>query len=237
VATTNATVPDAAMTDPIHARLAERALLPGEHLVDSGYPSAQLLVDSQHRWGIELVSPLQADKSRQARAGQGYDRSRFTIDFDAQHATCPQGQTSRKWEPTTHRGIDKIMIKFAAATCHDCPVREQCTRSASPRWGRQLTIPTREVYHAQLAARAGHNTPDGKARYALRAGVEATIGQAVAVTGMRRARCRGLAKTRLEHVFSAVGLNLIRLHAHWHGHAPERSRTSHLARLEHALAA
>jgi transposase len=237
VATTEATVPDAAMTDPIHAGLAERALLPAQHLLDSGYPSAQLLVDSQHRWGIELVSPLQADKSRQARAGQGYDRSRFTIDFDAQHATCPQGQTSSKWDPATHRGIDKVMIRFAAATCHGCPVREQCTRSVSPRWGRQLTVPTREVYHAQLAARASHSTSDGKARYALRAGVEATIGQAVAVTGMRRARYRGLPKTRLEHVFSAVGLNLIRLHAHWHGHATERSRTSHLTRLEHALAA
>ena len=122
-------------------------------------------------------------------------------------------------------------------TCRGCPVREQCTRTTSQRYGRQLTVPTREVHHAQLAARARHDTPDGRARYALRAGVEATIGQAVAVTGLRRARYCGLAKTRLEHVFSAVAINLIRLHAYWHGHAPERGRTSHLTRLEHTLAA
>ena len=56
------------------------------------------------------------------------------------------------------------------------------------------------------------------ARYALRAGVEGTIRQGVAVTGMRHARYRGLARTRLEHTNAAVALNLIRLHAWWNGH-------------------
>jgi len=57
------------------------------------------------------------------------------------------------------------------------------------------------------------------------------------VTGTLRARYRGLPKTRLEHVFSAVALNLIRLDAHWNGHPLDRTRTSHLTRLELALAA
>lgn len=57
------------------------------------------------------------------------------------------------------------------------------------------------------------------------------------MTGMRRARYRGLPKTRLEHVYSAVALNLIRLDAYWNGHALDRTRTSHLARLGLALAA
>ena len=38
VATTDATVADQAMTEPIHRQLAGRGLLPGEHYVDSGYP-------------------------------------------------------------------------------------------------------------------------------------------------------------------------------------------------------
>jgi len=211
--------------------------LPAEHYLDSGYPSAALVLDSLHRWGITLVTPLLADTSRQARAGAGYDRAGFAIDFDAQTATCPQGQTSARWNRVTQRGTDAIVIKFAAETCRACPVRDQCTRSVSPRVGRQLTVPPREVHHAQLAARAAQNTQDWQARYALRAGVEGTIRQGVAVTGMRRARYRGLAKTRLEHVFSAVALNLVRLHAYWNGHALERTRTSHLARLELALTA
>jgi transposase len=237
VATTDATVPDARMTEKIHAALAERDLLPAEHFVDSGYPSAALVVDSLARWGITLVSPLLADTSRQARAGAGYDRGSFTIDFDSEQATCPQGQSSTWWNTVTQHGTDAIVIKFAADTCRGCPVRDQCTHSTSPKYGRQLTVPPREVHDAQHAARAAQDTPDWQARYAVRAGVEGTIRQGVAVTGMRRARYRGLPKTRLEHVYSAVALNLVRLDAYWNGNALDRTRTSHLARLDLALAA
>ena len=100
-----------------------------------------------------------------------------------------------------------------------------------------FTVPAREVHHAQLTARATQDTPDWQARYAVRDGVEGTIRQAVAVTGTRRARYRGLPRTRLEHVYSAVALNLIRLDPHWNGHPLDRTRTSHLTRLELALAA
>jgi transposase len=237
VATTDATVPDAAMTEKIHATLAGRDLLPAEHYLDSGYPSAALVVDSLRRRGVTLVTPLLADTSRQAKAGAGYDRASFTIDFDTEQATCPQGQSSTWWNPVTQRGTDAIVIKFAAATCRGCPVRALCTRSTSSKVGRQLTVPPREIHDAQLAARATQDTPGWQARYARRAGVEGTIRQGVAVTGMRRARYRGLPKTQLEHVFSATALNLIRLDAYWNGHALDRSRTSHLTRLEHALAA
>ncbi len=98
-------------------------------------------------------------------------------------------------------------------------------------------MPPREVHHAQQAARATEKTEDWQARYTTHAGVEATIRQAVTVTGMRRARYRGLPKTRLEHMFSAAALNLIRLHTNWNGHPLDRTTTSHLTRPELALAA
>lgn len=234
VETTDATVPDNQMTAPIHARLAERHLLPDEHLVDSGYPSAELLVSSRAEFGIALVTPMLADTSPQARAGAGFDRAAFAVDFDARQATCPQGHASRSWNPVAQRGTDTIVITFARGTCGPCPVRAQCTTSASGR--RQLTVHPRETHQAQLAARTIQNTKDFQARYAQRAGVEGTIRQGVAVTGMRRARYRGLAKTRMEHTNAAAALNLIRLHAFWNGHPLDRTRTSHLARLELALA-
>ncbi len=159
-------------------------------------------------YGIALVTPMLADTSPQARAGAGYDRAAFAIDFDARQATCPQGHASSHWNPVAQRGTPTIVITFAKGTCGPCPVRAQCTTSASGR--RQLTVHPRDVHQAQLTARA---TQDFQARYALRAGVEGTIRQGVAVTGMRRARYRGLAKTRLEHTSAATALNLIRLHA------------------------
>lgn len=234
VETTDATVPDNQMTEPIHARLAGRGLLPAEHYVDSGYPSAQLLVSSLASFGIALVTPMLADTSPQARAGAGFDRTAFSLDFDTQQASCPQGHTSSSWNPVTQRGTDTIVITFAKHTCGPCPVRAQCTTSASGR--RQLTVHPRDVHQAQLTARATQTTKDFEARYALRAGVEGTIRQGVAVTGMRHARYRGLTKTRLEHANAAAAVNLIRLHAWWNGHPLDRTRTSHLAHLELALA-
>jgi IS5 family transposase len=235
VATTPATVPDVAMTAPIHEMLATRGLTPGEHFVDSGYPSAALTLSSHTDYGIELVSPLLADTSPQARAGQGFDRANFDIDFTTRQVICPQGHTSSWWHPVTQHGTEAIVVKFAAATCRACPVQSQCT--SSTRSGRQLTIPPHAVYEAQRAARAEQDTRPWRKRYAVRAGAEGTIQQGLADTGLRRSRYRGLAKTHLEHAYQAVALNLIRLHAYWTGHSLDRHRTSHLSRLKYALAA
>jgi hypothetical protein len=235
VATTPATVPDVTMTEPIHASLAARGLTPDEHYLDSGYASAALTTTSWKTFGISLVTPLLADCSPQARAGGGYDRSAFTIDFDRKQATCPQGQTSAHWNPVRQRGTDAIVIAFPPTACRPCPARDHCTTSKAG--CRRLTVHPRDVHDAQRDARARQNTADWQARYALRAGVEGTMRQAVAVTDTRRARYRGLAKTHLEHVYSAVALNLIRLDAHWNNRPLDRTRTTHLARLEHTLAA
>src|SRR5262249_23842014 len=82
VATTEATADDTVMTTPIHEQLGSRGLLPGEHLADSGYPSAELIVHAARTFGITLVSPVRPDSSAQARAGAGYDKAAFSIDFD-----------------------------------------------------------------------------------------------------------------------------------------------------------
>jgi len=235
VATTDAAVPDAAMTTPIHDSLARRGLLPEQHLVDSGYPSGDLLVESADRYGVTLVTPMLADVSVQARAGAGFEAAAFDVDFDKQQVTCPQGTTSVAWSPTTQRGLPTIVVKFDTCACRACPVKAQCT--TAKRGGRQLTIRPRRVHHAVQQARAHQNTRRFQQTYKLRAGVEGTIRQAVAVTDTRHARYRGLEKTRLEHSLSAVALNFIRLDAHLNDVPLDRTRTSHLTRLELALAA
>ena len=99
VATTEATADDTTMTTPIHEQLGSRGLLPGEHLADSGYPSAELIVHAARTFGITLVSPVRLDSSVQARAGAGYDKAAFSAGFDARQATCPQGTASSSWNP------------------------------------------------------------------------------------------------------------------------------------------
>jgi hypothetical protein len=85
----------------------------------------------------------------------------------------------------------------------------------------------------EIPPASGRN--DGIA-HCRRAGVEGTMHQATS-HGARRARYRGLPKTRLDHVYMACALNLLRLHAYWNGTPLDRQRTSHLARLELSLAA
>jgi hypothetical protein len=233
VATTEAAVADAAMTEPVHDALQARDLLPGEHAADSGYTSADLLVAAQQR-GITLLGPLPAGTSPQARAG-GYTTSAFTIDWDRQQVTCPQGNASRTWSPTRDRAKrDVIIVQFAAAGCRACPARAQCTTS---RLGRQLSLRPREIHQAVTAARAAQDTQHWKDRYKTRAGVEGTIAQATHVTGIRRARYLGLPKTSLEHAIAATAINLIRLDAWWTGKPLDRTRTTHLQRLDLNLAA
>jgi transposase len=234
-ATTDASVPDVAMTQPIHADLAARGVPPGEHYVDSGYPSADLLVSSLTDFGVRLITPMLADTSPQARAREGFDRTGFTIDWDTQQVTCPQQQASASWTPAVQRGTDVIVVKFAGEVCQSCPVKARCTTAT--RGGRQLTLRPQPVQEALDQARAEQATTDWQRKYARRAGVESTIAQAVKVTNTRQARYRGLPKVRLEHNTMAAALNLIRLDAWYNGEALDPRRTTHLSRLDFALAA
>jgi hypothetical protein len=232
VATTDATVTDNQMTAVIHDDLAGKNLAPGRHYTDSGYASAALVVSALATWGIALIAPLLADNSAQARAGHGYARADFIIDYDTRTATCPQGKTAATWTPCTQRGQAAIVATFAAGDCGPCPARALCTTSRR----RQISLLPRDLAQAQAAARAAEKTTGFQADYARRAGVEGTMHQA-ASHGARRARYRGLPKTRLDHVYMACAVNLLRLGAYWTGTPLDRQRTSHLARLELNLAA
>jgi transposase len=227
--TTPAPVTDAEMTEPVHDTLAARGLPPGEHAADTGYASADLLLAARAR-GITLLAPLLPDRSWQARRG-GYTADMFTIDWDTQQVTCPQGARSSSWTPARNtNGTGTIMVKFTQATCRPCPARAQCTTAA--RSGRTLNFRPRPVHEATTAARTEQASDAWRRKYRIRAGVEGTIAQATHVTGIRRARYLGLPKTRLEHNTAAAAINLIRLDAWWTGQPLDRTRTTHLQRLD-----
>jgi hypothetical protein len=226
--TTLAPVTDVEMTEPVHDTLARRGLTPGEHAADSGYASAELLLAARAR-GITLLAPLLPDPSPQARSG-GYTADMFTIDWEARQVTCPQGQVSSSWTPARSKGTNIIMARFAKATCQPCPARVRCTTAV--RSGRQLGFRHRPIYEALTAARAEQAGDAWRHRYRIRAGVEGTIAQATHVTGIRHARYLGLDKTRLEHNTAAAAINLIRLDAWWTGKPLDRTRTTHLQRLD-----
>jgi hypothetical protein len=184
VAATEAAAGDTTMTTPVHEQLGRRGLLPGEHLADSGYPSAELIVHAARAFGITLVSPARLDSSAQARAGAGYDKAAFSVDFDARRATCPQGTASSTWNPCRQHQDEVTAVSWPKSACAPCPARQLCTSGQR----RQITIRPRDLHEALAAARAEQATAQWKARYAARAGAEGTTRQATHVTGIRRAR-------------------------------------------------
>src|SRR5437667_11328139 len=81
VLTTPATTQDSVMGPTIHQDLADRDLLPGTHLLDSGSVDADLLVTAQTQHQIDVVGPPFGSYSRQRLAGQGDDLHALVIDW------------------------------------------------------------------------------------------------------------------------------------------------------------
>jgi transposase len=235
VLTTPATMPDGVMGPTIHQHWATRDLLPGTHLLDGGYVDAELLVTAHTQHQIDVVGPPFGSYSHQRRAGQGDDLSAFVIDWEAKQARCPQGQTSIRWTPGRDVSGDPVVrIRFHAATCRACPVRQACTQAKDA--PRQLTVRPQMQYEALQAARQRQETAEFTAEYARRAGIEGTHSQGIRRCGLRRTRYSGLAKTHLQHLITAVALNVARLGAWWLGTPPAKTRRSPFAALRVAAA-
>jgi transposase len=210
VQTTPGTQQDCDVTADIHADLAQAGLLPTDHFVDEGYTDAPLLVESQENYGIDLYGPVAKNGSWQAVTNQGFDQTQFTVDWEAQQVTCPQGKVSHKWVPirdTWHNEL--IHVEFRRSDCKACAVQSLCTRS---KFGaREIGLRPKEQYLALQAARARQQTDEFKERYHTRAGIEGTLSQGIHVGGMRRSRYIGEAKTHLQNVAIATSLNVLRM--------------------------
>lgn len=234
VETTPANVHDCEMTEPISSHLAEHGLTPAEQYVDMGYTSGTHIV-TQAEEGTEIIGPVAPDGSWQHRQKSGYEVSDFHLDWEHEIATCPQGQQSLKWATRYDKcNVPTVFIRFPKRACQACPVREHCTKGVKQ--GRTLNLNTQAAHQALVERRGEQFTPEYQKRYALRAGIEGTMAQAVSA-GVRNTPYVGTKKTHLHHLAIAAGINLLRLDAHLRAQEagrpsrPTRSRTP-FARLQ-----
>lgn len=130
VETTPASTPDDRMVAVVHASLAKRDRLPTEHWVDKGYTDAQVLLDSQRNYQVTITGPVAEDPSWQARAGTGFDKAHFAVNWDGQVVTCPSGKQSISWlrNPYPKNGV-VWEARFARQDCTPCPFRARCTHA------------------------------------------------------------------------------------------------------------
>ncbi len=230
VITTLATESDMHALEKVHRTLAQKDLLPDEHLVDAGYVDAESLLSAQRDFGVTIYSPIREQVSWQAKAGQGFDLGHFRIDWDKQIVTCPNGQTSAQWR-NRQEGNRKpiIQVRFSPTVCATCAVRSQCTKAASA--GRAIAFLPREQHEALQQVRQQQNTQPFWKKYAQRCGIEGTFSQAVRGYELRWARYIGLAKTNLQMMATATAINLHRLFDYWQHRPPAKTRTSAFAKL------
>ncbi len=133
----------------------------------------------------------------------GFPLSAFTVDADAEAATCPAGvRTTRVVKPRA----GGMQFLFPAETCTACPLRSGCTSSPN---GRTITL---SPHHALLTeARAHQRTEAFKAIYdQKRPTVERVISRLVR-RGGRKARYRGTLRVREQLTLKASAENLLRM--------------------------
>jgi Transposase DDE domain len=210
VETTAATVPDVELLDTIHTHLATRELLPAAHLVDRGYVDAEALVTASTAHGVDIIGPVPTDTNWQARQGQGVAAACFLIDWEAKFVQCPQGKHSVSWrERVDQWGHGVVDVAFGWADCKRCPVRSACTQKK--KGSRTMKLRAQAEFLVLQAARHRQQTPEFREQYVNRAGIEGTLSQGVRRSKMRRSRYIGLARTALQHLFTAAALNLVRV--------------------------
>jgi transposase len=230
VETTDAPASDSDAVGSIHEALEKRDLLPSTQLVDTGYVEAKLLVKISREYSVDLYGPTRGDYHWQSQAGRGFDAESFRIDWDKQQAICPEGKTSLSWTPAVDRGDNEVIkIKFSRIDCKLCPSRILCTTAKSLR--RTVTIRAQDAYDGLRIARERQKTEEFKEQYKKRAGVEGTISQAIRAFGMRRSRYIGMGKTHLQHILTAVALNLVRIGEWLAGTPRAKTRKSQFERL------
>ena len=148
VKTTQAHLSDVDQTESIHQSLADKELLPKQHIVDAGYVDGTLLVDSKQKHNLELLGPVRDNVSWQSKNPDAYDLSQFKINWKNKQVTCPQGvKSTKKWTFLLDQWENKIIrVKFPRKACRECQFRHLCTRSKNE--ARELTLRHKEEHLA-----------------------------------------------------------------------------------------
>src|SRR3954462_844041 len=188
VDTTAASLHEALRTGAIHDALAPKDLPPSTHLVDAGYVSASHLVEAHERHNIDLAGPPRPGTSWHDRTEGAFRTADFSIDWDRCVVRCPEGKDSTSGPSREAKRGRYVKVRFSPSDCRACPSRTRCTKAQGV--GRQLALHPRPEHEALTAARARQDSQAGRHLYALRAGIEGTLSQAVRAFGLRQSQAR-----------------------------------------------
>jgi len=227
VATTPATRPDWGILPEVHKSLKRIDLLPADHLVDTGYVTAESIVSSNRDYKVRVIGPPMEDSSWQAQE-KGFDKSYFDINWKKRTATCPGKKKNRSWN--THKD-GMTDIRFQPSDCFQRKFSEICVRGETEAgWpkARHLLLKPQLEHEALMTARALMNDEDFWLRYRERSGIEGTISPAVRTCGARISRYIGSKKMALQNTLIGLATNVTRLGVWLSGTPLAKTRKSKL---------
>lgn len=132
----------------------------------------------------------------------------FDIKVEERQAICPAGQTSSNCSRLCAEKTGKVDYRFEwnSTLCGACPRRAECI--AATQTHRTLVV---SEYHTLLQARRKEmRTEAFKLDMHHRNGIEGTQSELIRGYGLRHARYRSLAKTRLQNYLIGAACNLRR---------------------------
>jgi Transposase DDE domain/Transposase domain (DUF772) len=187
VGITPANAPEASVTEAIVADLGHQDARLDELHIDRAYLSSTLVRERPADLAIFC-------KAWPVRNGDRFPKTAFALDWQQRTIRCPNGALL----PFMPGGT----VRFPAATCAACPLRDRCTTSVH---GRSVAVHPDERLLVELRQRQA--TPAGRAKLRERVAVEHALAHIGRWQG-RRARYRGARKNLFDLRRCAVVHNL-----------------------------
>jgi hypothetical protein len=184
------------------------ALIPAlESTEDRGLASKEVLVDTLYgsdenceaadAMGVKVISPTMGSKE------SAVNLSDFELSEKGKVISCPNGHAPVKIKTKKNRHS----VAFDSEHCTNCPLINDCPVNKGKKY-HYLRYDDKALRIAKR--RAAEQTPEFKERYRWRAGVEGTMSEYNARTGVKRLRVRGLKAVRFCAMLKAIGINIFR---------------------------
>jgi len=177
---------------------------PPVQYVDAAYISTQELIKAAAE-GRELIGPSPGAASK---SDKHFCSDNFNVVVEQLKAVCPAGHENSQCSRLEEKIGGKVSYRFewSSADCVNCPLRKQCMKTDH----KHRTLVVGEHYTVLQERRREQKTEPFKERMKHRNAIEGTQSELVRAHGMRRARYRGLAKTKLQNYFAGAACNIKR---------------------------
>lgn len=177
---------------------------PSVNYVDAAYVSAEKLVEAAAE-GRELIGPAPKCANNNDSRFQSED---FQVQVEQRRATCPVGHQNSQCSRLAEKATGRVSYRFEwdTATCAACPLRLKCIKAEH----KHRTLVVGENHTVLQARRKNQRTDAFRARMKHRNAIEGTQSELVRAHGLRRARYRGLSKTKLQNYFIGAACNIKR---------------------------